>query len=73
MSIPTDTNVNQTWNLTFSVRPDGKGAVNLPPDLWRLLLHRSGIKSKRYRIQKKAVRREFNSLLSGYLDEKIGK
>lgn len=74
MSIPTDTNVNQRWNLKVAERPsDGKLAVTLPPDLWLLILRLSGIKSKRFRIQKKAVKRTFNRLLYQSLDGTLSK
>lgn len=74
MSISTDTNVNQRWNLIVSERPsDGRLVVNLPPDLWLLILRISGIKSKRFRIQKKAVKRTFNRLLYQSLDGTLGK
>lgn len=74
MSISTDTNVNQRWTLKVTERPsDGRLVVNLPPDLWLLILRRSGIKSKRFRIQKKAVKRTFNRLLYQFLDDTLGK
>jgi hypothetical protein len=34
------------------------GRISLPEWLWRLLLHNSGIRSKRARIQKKVIKRE---------------
>lgn len=74
MSIATDTNVNRRWNLMVCERPsDGKLVVNLPPDLWLLILRISGIKSKRFRIQKKAVKRTFNRLLYQFHDDIVGK
>jgi hypothetical protein len=39
------------------------GLVMLPLWAWKLLVKKSGIRSKRYRIQKKAVKREFTKLL----------
>lgn len=44
------------------------GSVQLPDWAWKALLKRSGIRSKKYRIQKKAVKREFCKLLRDYFD-----
>ena len=64
MSAPTDTNVNQRWEIKTITRPDGVLVCEVPKELWFLLLRKSGVKSKKKRIRKKVVQRVFNSLLA---------
>lgn len=44
---------NKKWNLTVQEN----GLIIIPPDLWQRLRQVSGIKSKKRRIIKKAVKR----------------
>jgi hypothetical protein len=47
-----------------------KGRVDLPLWLCAALLKRSGVRSKKFRIQKKAIKREFIKLLRAAADRK---
>lgn len=49
---------------------DENGACNLPEWLWKRLLKQSGLRSKKKRKQKKAVKKQFiKLLLKGLEDE----
>lgn len=51
----------------FKMRPDGQ--VELPMWLAAMLLHLSGIRSKKHRIQKKVIRREVSRLIKRALEK----
>lgn len=51
----------------FGMRPDGQ--IELPMWLAAMLLHLSGIRSKKRRIQKKVISREVNRLIARALKE----
>ncbi len=42
---------------------DETGRIELSPTLWRQILRASGVRSKKRRIQKKAIKRTFMTLL----------
>lgn len=52
------------------LRVGPKGVVHLPDWAWKALLKTSGVRSKKFRIQKKAVRRELHKLIRQALEEK---
>ena len=51
----------------FVVRPNGQ--VELPMWLAAMLLHLSGVRSKKRRAQKKVINREVNRLIARALEE----
>jgi hypothetical protein len=54
------------------IRIDPRGQIDLPAWAWKILLKQSKIRSKKWRTQKKAVKRQFTKLvLEEYQKERL--
>lgn len=53
----------QTYGGDPQVRVHDKGVMDVPPWLWILCLRHEGVSSKKFRIQKKAVKRAIHKAI----------
>ena len=49
------------------IQIDDNGRIDLPRWVWKALLKKARVRSKRYRVQKRVVKREFMKLLKAEL------
>jgi hypothetical protein len=48
---------------------DARGRIDLPMWAWKAILKKAGVRSKRYRVQKRVVKREFTRMVREVLNE----